>query len=164
METKITQAVTAALSWAAAHGRDNAGYQIDLCDIAKLIAEQVPIAGESATDDEVTRRSQLVTEVLDALIVGTYGASARPQAERAWWTVVAESAPREAVPPFGGVWAHSREEALIECFLWRPELRRRHIAQAFVEHGVPQVYNSLRRQTEREARRAELDATAVTLW
>jgi len=155
METKMREAVARAMSWGARHGKDSAGYQNNLRDVAVMIAEAVPLAGGCATDDECEGRGALVREVLDALGVG---------GGRAWWTVVAEARPGETVPPFGGVWAHSREEALLECFVWRPELRSRHIAQTVVELGEPPIYNGLRRAAEREARRAELDSTAVTLW
>lgn len=130
------------------------GHQLALLDIAQEIRRLVPIAAEIATDDECVRRRELVDAVLAAL---------GPTESRAWYTVVCEDTPGEKVPVFGGVWANSFEEAIIEVVLWRQEFDGRQIVSADPDENGAHHFalNSAKRQLELDEAKRQRKADAM---
>lgn len=137
------------------HYSPASGHGSALADVARAIRAAVPIAGDSATNDECATRDALVEGVLETLDV--------PAGPRAWWTVVAEDQPGELVPVFGGVWASSFDEAVIEVVLWRPEFDGRHLERIVVDDGC-RLHAELTERRRKLELRDEIDSSAVTLW
>lgn len=138
------------------------GHQLALIDIAHAIRTAVPIAGVGAVDAECAARRQLVDAALAQLGV-------EPGASH-WWTLVCETRPSDRMPVFAGIWAHSREEAVICTVLWRSEFDGRHLCTIEIdehcEHHaqLSEARRRLQLADERTARRADDIARSLTLF
>jgi hypothetical protein len=127
-----------------AAGHATSGYINALANLARGIREAVPISGECAANAECRDRRALVDEALNSLGI--------VPGERHWYTVITEDKPEDNSTVFGGVWAQSFEEAVLETVIWRVNFDHRHIMNVVIDDETS-TYDELRAA----ARQVELD-------